>query len=154
MEYTEEIRENALLSEFAYIKFENYTNYEGHIYTNIEELLNSSDTKEMKLFIDSSESGVADDRKEAMKDLLNDYTIVDFKNSPTTGTPDDGLTRISDMQAVLLEEKGSGDKVIAFRGTEPTKLDDFVVDKAMSDGAVTNQMIDAMTWVEALRIKV
>lgn len=38
----------------------------------------------------------------------------------------------------------SGDKVIAFRGTEPTKLDDFVVDKAMSDGAVTNQMIDAM----------
>lgn len=140
MEYTEEIRINALLSEFAYIKFENY----GGVYTN---------EKELEDFIDSSESGVADDRKEAMKDLLNDYTIVDFKNSPTTGTPDDGLTRISDMQAVLLEEKGSGDKVIAFRGTEPTKLDDFIVDKAMSDGAVTNQMIDAMTWVEALRIK-
>jgi len=70
MEYKEEIGRNALLSEFAYIKFENYTNYKSHIYASVEELLNSSDTKEMKLFIDSSESGVADDRKEAMKNLL------------------------------------------------------------------------------------
>jgi hypothetical protein len=139
MEYTEEIGTNALLSEFAYIKFENY-------------IFDFSNEDLLRKFIDSSESGVDDDRKEAMKNLLNDYTIVEFKNSPTTVEIfEENIIRGSDMQALLLEEKGSGDKVIAFRGSEG--LFDFVAGEVIFEGDIPNQMVDAMTWVEGLKVK-
>ena len=136
---------NGLLSEFAYIKFENYEKYtkenkiENHKY--LKDLLQNGSIEEFKNFFEAKDnkgkplSGLDENRQEAMKEVLQDYNILDFK------TTDSG------MQAMFLQEKSTGETKLLFRGTEfeasGAGWDDLIVaDGKMAFGKVTEQMQD------------
>ena len=115
---------NGLLAEFGYVKLESY-NHDIH---NIEKLKNFIDDEKL--------SGVKPDRQEAMKEVLQNYNILDFK------TTDSG------MQAMFLQEKSTGETKLLFRGTEfeasGAGWNDLVVaDGKMAFGKATEQMQDA-----------
>ena len=138
---------NGLLSEFAYIKFENYEAYakdhdDAAKYKNLHDLLESESVEEFKKFFKAKDneddfySGIDENRQEAMLKLLETHQILDFK------TTDSG------MQAMFLQEKSTGETKLLFRGTEfeasGAGWDDLVVaDGKMAFGKVTEQMQDA-----------
>jgi hypothetical protein len=110
MELTNKILDTALLSELAYLKLENkYFENKPYSLDNIEEFFNSKDDEGKPL-----DYGIDDSRKQAIINLLGNYTIVDFKNIPTS------FAGLNDLQAMLLKDK-EGNTTIAFRGTDEGK---------------------------------
>ncbi len=126
MELTNKILDTALLSELAYLKLENkYFENKPYSLENITNFLtnNNKDT-----------TGIDDNRDEAIIDLLRNYTIIDFKNIPTS------FAGLNDIQAMLLKDK-DGNTTISFRGTDG--ISDIAIDVLMFQGGYTNQMYSA-----------
>ncbi|MCD8545094.1 MAG: DUF2974 domain-containing protein [Sulfurospirillum cavolei] len=144
MQLTNQVKQSALLSELAYLKLED-------AYWTIEvdgKIPSYSNIKDIETFLTGVNSegkpyttGIDDSRDSEMLALLSNYTIVDFKNIPTT------ISGLNDMQAMLLRDK-EGNTVISFRGTEG--LSDAAIDALMLTGVYTNQM-SAITWVQELQ---
>ena len=126
MNVTQTTVDYGLLSELAYLRLENFS---GN-YKNIEQV---------KDFINSDESGISDNRKETIKNILSKYTIDDFE------------TTTSGMQAMtLIKNDGSG-ITVAFRGTETSgweAIKDLDSDADMALGEEIQQMKDALTYMQ------
>ena len=138
MELTNKILDTALLSELAYLKLENeYFKDKNYSLDNINKFFNSKDDEGKPL-----DYGIDDSRKQAIIDLLANYTIVDFKNIPTS------FAGLNDLQAMLLRDK-EGNTTIAFRGTDG--ISDIAIDALMLQGGYTNQMYSALQWVRDLK---
>ena len=143
---------NGLLSEFAYIKFENYEKYaKGTQHKNLDDLFQKGNMKDFKDFFEAKDnkgkplSGLDENRQEAMLNLLETHNILDFK------TTDSG------MQAMFLQEKSTGNTKLLFRGTEfeasGAGWNDLVVaDGKMAFGKATEQMQDARAYANELKI--
>lgn len=102
MQLTNQVKQSALLAELAYLKLENYEDYENKKYNTLDELLLSGDMKEIGEFISKNPKSITDindSSDSAMLALLSNYTIVDFKNIPTT------ISGLNDMQAMLLKKR-------------------------------------------------
>jgi hypothetical protein len=139
MQITQEIVDFGLLSELAYLRLENLP--ESDRYNN----------KTIKAFIDNMDkkiSGIDPDRKEAIKAILDKYTILDFKNEDASGETGSG------MQAMFLKENSTGKTVLLFRGTEFDSAlydDAFKADGYLLLGGSTQQMQDARDYANYLK---
>lgn len=95
-EQKQEIAENGLLSELAYLKLENYNK-------------SLENTEDLQKFIEDNPekvTGIDPNRKEQMKSLLNKYDIVKVSKPSLT-----------DFQGTLVKEKGTNEYTTLFRKT-------------------------------------
>lgn len=132
MQVTQETVDYGLLSELAYLRLESDKFKNDYIDYGIN--------KNIKDFItDNNEetTGIDPTRKQQMKDILNKYTILDFKDTNAEGGTGSG------MQAMFVRENSTGKTVLLFRGTEfdTAFYDDvFKADGYMALGGSTQQM--------------
>ncbi len=155
MNINNKILTNGLLSEFAYIKFENYEEFsktnQDITHKNLQDLFKHGNMKEFESFLEAkntegnSYSGIDPSRQEAMLSLLKTHQILDFKSTD------------SGMQAMFLQEKSTGETKLLYRGTEfeasGAGYDDLVVaDGEMAFGKATAQMQDARAYASDLKI--
>ena len=138
MNLVEKLKDNGLLAEFVYLKLENkafrdnFKDYRNSdIVKNYIEGLNSDGKKQ---YIPEKQTSpvtkeqlekmtdIKPERQDEMLALLDKYEIKEFSS-------DDGFLN-SDFQAMLLQNKETGEYTIAFRGTESKK--DWLVDAAIA----------------------
>lgn len=96
MQISQNILDKGLLAELAYLKLENFNG-------------NYSNYDDVKNFInDNNEdiTGVSSERKDAILNILKEYTIDDF------------ITTESGMQGMVLVKNDGSEITVAYRGTE------------------------------------
>ena len=140
MQISQNILDKGLLAELAYLKLENFNG-------------NYSNYDDVKNFInDNNEdiTGVSSERKDAILNILKEYTIDDF------------ITTESGMQGMVLVKNDGSEITVAYRGTETgdwfnaimgdnETSKDISSDIDMALGEEIQQMKDALAFMEKVQ---